>query len=406
MSNANQIPIRTSKRTQRVAASATQAVEGKVAEMRAAGIPVISFGAGEPDFPTPSAIKDQGHDAINTNLTKYTPAGGTMPLRKAIVAKLKTQTEYDYKWQNVIVTNGGKEAIFLAIMALCDSGDEVIVPAPYWVSYPEMVKLADATPVIIPTGIETEFKLTREMLDQHTTANTRMILLCSPSNPTGSVYTRAELEMIADWMRGNQAILLTDELYDNIVYDGAYARWLEVAPDLIDRTIVINGLSKSVAMTGWRIGFAATSRDEYAKAMGKVQSHSTSHPSSVSQHAALKAYTANLDDEIAKMVAAFKERRAWIVNALNEIPGIKCANPPGAFYVFPDLRGLFGKPLKNGRVLNTSEEVALYLLAEAKVGLTHGEAFGAPGYARLSYALAMSSIQEGIARIKAALELA
>jgi aspartate aminotransferase len=400
-----QIPIRTSKRTQRVAASATQAVEGKVAEMRAAGEPVISFGAGEPDFPTPNAIKDQGHDAITTNITKYTPAGGTMPLRKAITVKLKEQTEYDYKWQNVVVTNGGKEAIYLAIMALCDDGDEVIVPAPFWVSYPEMVKLADATPVIISTGIETEFKVTREMLDAHTTAKTRAIMLCSPSNPTGSVYYKDELEMIADWMRGNQALLITDELYDNIVYDSKYVRWLEVAPDLIDRTIVINGLSKSVAMTGWRIGFAATTRDEYAKAMLKVQSHSTSHPSSVSQHAALKAYTANLSDEIALMVASFKTRRNWIVNALNDIPGVKCANPPGAFYVFPDLRGVLGKKLKNGKVLNTSEEVALFLLAEAKVGITHGEAFGAPGYARLSYALAMDKIQEGISRIKSALEL-
>lgn len=328
-----------------------------------------------------------------------------MPLRKAITVKLKEQTEYDYKWQNVVVTNGGKEAIYLAIMALCDDGDEVIVPAPFWVSYPEMVKLADATPVIISTGIETEFKVTREMLDAHTTAKTRAIMLCSPSNPTGSVYYKDELEMIADWMRGNQALLITDELYDNIVYDSKYVRWLEVAPDLIDRTIVINGLSKSVAMTGWRIGFAATTRDEYAKAMLKVQSHSTSHPSSVSQHAALKAYTANLSDEIALMVASFKTRRNWIVNALNDIPGVKCANPPGAFYVFPDLRGVLGKKLKNGKVLNTSEEVALFLLAEAKVGITHGEAFGAPGYARLSYALAMDKIQEGISRIKSALEL-
>ena len=406
MSNVSSIPIRVSKRTQKVAASATQAVEGAVAEMRAAGVPVISFGAGEPDFPTPTVIKDQGHDAINTNLTKYTPAGGTIPLRKAIAARLKEQTEFDYKYTQLLVTTGGKEALYLAIMALCDAGDEVIVPAPYWVSYPEMVKLADATPVIISTGIETEFKVTRAMLDAHTTANTRAIILCSPSNPTGSVYTRPELEMIADWMRGNQALIITDELYDNIVYDGKYHRWLEVAPDLIERTIVINGLSKSVAMTGWRIGFAASARDEYAKAMLKVQSHSTSHPSSVSQHAALKAYTTDLGAEINSMVAAFKDRRAYIVQALNEIPGITCMTPPGAFYVFPDVRGIFGRQLAGGKVLNSSEEIALYLLETAKVGITHGEAFGAPGYARLSYAMSMDNIKEGVRRIRAALAFA
>ncbi len=400
------MPIRVSARTRKVAASATQALEVKVAEMREAGQTVISFGAGEPDFPTPTVIKDQGHEAITTNLTKYTPAGGTIALRRAIAARLKEQTEFDYRYNQLVVTNGGKEALYLALMALCDAGDEVIVPAPYWVSYPEMVKLSDATPVIISTGIETGFKVTRAMLDAHTTPKTRAILLCSPSNPTGAVYTRSELEMIADWMRSNQAIVITDELYDNIVYDDKYVRWLEAAPDLIERTIIVNGLSKSVAMTGWRIGFAASARDEYARAMQKVQSHSTSHPSSVSQHAALKAYTTDLSAEIGAMVASFKQRRGAIVAALNNIPGVVCALPPGAFYVFPDVRGLFGKPLASGAVLHTSQEVSMYLLETAKVAVTHGEAFGAPGYIRLSYATSQEIINEGVRRMATALRIA
>lgn len=389
----------------KVAASATQAVEGRVAELRAAGEDVISFGAGEPDFPTPDVIKEAGIEAIRNNITKYTPAGGTIALKKAIAARMSADTGFDYKHTQIIVANGGKEALYLAMMAVCDPGDEVIVPAPYWVSYPEMAKLADATPVIIPTGIETEFRVTRAMLDAATTPKTRVFILCSPSNPTGSVYTRAELEMIADWLRGNDALIITDELYDNMVYDGDYQRWLNVAPDLYDRTIVVNGLSKSVSMTGWRIGFAAA-REEYVKGMLKVMSHSTSQPSSISQHAALKAYTTDLRPEIGKMVAAFRQRRDWIVGALNEIDGIRCAMPQGAFYVFPDLRGLFGRRLKNGRVLNSSQDVAMYLLETAKVGITHGEAFGAPGYARMSYALGVDKIQQGIARITRALELA
>lgn len=399
------VPIRLSSRTQKVAPSATQAVEGRVAELRAAGENVISFGAGEPDFPTPDVIKEAGIEAIKTNLTKYTPAGGTIALKKAIAARMKADTGFDYKPSQVIVGNGGKETLYLTMMATCDPGDEVIIPAPYWVSYPEMAKLADATPVIIQTGIETEFKMTREMLDKATTSKTRLFVLCSPSNPTGSVYTRAELEMIADWLRGNTALIITDELYDNITYGAEYHRWLNVAPDLLDRTIVVNGLSKSVSMTGWRIGYAAA-REEYVKAMLKVMSHSTSQPSSISQHAALKAYTTDMTPEIKKMVAAFKDRRDWIVGALNEIDGIKCAMPQGAFYVFPDLRGLFGKKLKSGVTLNSSQEIAMYLLDTVKVGITHGEAFGSPGYARMSYALGVDKIQEGVARIANALALA
>ncbi|MBX7215209.1 MAG: pyridoxal phosphate-dependent aminotransferase [Thermoflexales bacterium] len=389
---------RVTRRVMAAQPSASMALEAKIGEMRAAGVPVISFGAGEPDFPTPDAIKLNGHEAIDTNLTKYTPAGGTIALRKAIGARMKADTGFDYATSQIVVTNGGKEAIYLAMQALIEAGDEVIIPAPYWVSYPEMVRLADGVPVVIPTTAADNFRVTPEMLRAHSTPRTRMFVLVSPSNPTGMVYSRRELEAIADWMRGNDALLLTDELYDRIVFEGEYARWLNVAPDLKDRTIVINGLSKSVAMTGWRIGFAAA-REEYIKAMGKVQGHSTSHPSSISQHAALKAYTANLDAEIAKMVVAFRSRRDWIVDALNEMPGVSCLKPEGAFYVFPELTGLYGKKLKYGGPFNSSAELAMYALETVKVGIIHGEAFGAPGYARMSYALALDKIQEGVARL-------
>jgi aspartate aminotransferase len=395
---------RITRRVMAAQPSASMALEARIGEMRAAGEPVISFGAGEPDFPTPDAIKLNGHEAIDTNLTKYTPAGGTVALHKAIAARMKADTGLDYRNSQITITNGGKEAIYLAIQALVEAGDEVIIPAPYWVSYPEMVRLADGVPIIIPTTVKDNFKVTPEMLRAHTTPNTRMFVLVSPSNPTGEMYSKAELEAIAEWLRGNDALILTDELYDRIVFDGDYARWLVVAPDLADRTIVVNGLSKSVAMTGWRIGFAA-GPEAYIKAMVKIQGHSTTHPSSISQHAALKAYTSNLDAEIAKMVVAFRERRDWIVNALRQIPGVTCLTPPGAFYVFPDLTGLYGKTLKYGGPFNSTAEIASYLLDKVKVGIIHGEAFGAPGGARMSYALGMDKIQEGLRRMSDALTI-
>lgn len=401
-SSATTVKPRLTRRVMAAQPSASMALEARISEMRAAGEPVISFGAGEPDFPTPEAIKLTGHEAIDTNLTKYTPPGGTVALHKAIAARMQKDTGREWKPAQITITNGGKEAIYLALQALVEAGDEVIIPAPYWVSYPEMVRLADGEPVIIPTTVKDGFKVTPEMIAAHTTPRTRMFILVSPSNPTGAMYTRQELEGIAAWMRTNQALLLTDELYDRIVFDGEYARWLNVAPDLADRTIVINGLSKSVAMTGWRIGFAAA-REEYIKAMVKVQGHSTSHPSSISQHAALKAYTADLDAEIAKMVAAFRERRDWIVDALNRIPGVTCLKPPGAFYVFPDMTGLYGKKLKHGGPFTTTAEIAMYLLQTAKVGIIQGEAFGGPGCARLSYAMGMDKIKEGLARMTEAL---
>lgn len=396
---------RVSARTATVQPSATMAVEGRVKQMRAAGEPVIGFGAGEPDFPTPDAIKQAAIKAINDNFTKYTETGGMAVLKEAIAERESENTGLDYKASQVAAHTGGKESLYLAFQALCEAGDEVLIPAPFWVSYVEQVRLAEATPVIVTATARHHFKVTGEMLARHTSPKTRVLVLNSPSNPTGMVYTKAELEDIAAWARTNDVIILSDELYDRIVFNPPYTRWLRVAPDLADRTVVINGLSKAYAMTGWRLGYSV-GPEWIVKAMLKIQSHSNSHPTSITQAAALAAYTSDLEDEIAKMVAAFKARRDWIVAALNDIPGVSCVTPEGAFYVFPDFSGLLGKPLKYGRAPNTSEELATYLLDTVKVGIVHGEAFGAPGCARLSYAMSLDKIKEGVERMKDALTFA
>jgi aspartate aminotransferase len=370
-----------------------------VAALKAQGINVISFGAGEPDFATPDAIKAAGIKAIETNQTKYTPIGGPAELRKAVAERVSADCGVTYTANQISVTNGAKEALFLAFLALCDEGDEVIIPAPYWVSYVDQAKIAGATPVIVETTPEQGFRMTAAQLAAAITPRTRVIMINSPSNPTGAVYSAAELRALADVVvQYPQIVVMTDEIYDAIVYT-EYARWLRVAPELYNQTLVINGASKAFAMTGWRMGFVAGPQ-QIIDAIKGIQSHSTSHTSSITQAAALPAYDGSVDmaSEVARMVKAFRERRDIIGELLTSIPGVSLSMPDGAFYVFPDIRGLLGKRLACGVTCNTDDELAAALLEHAHIGVVSGSAFGAPGFIRMSYATSAELIREGMAR--------
>ncbi len=395
--------IRLSERLSRLTPSATTALGGKVAALKAQGINVISFGAGEPDFATPDAIKAAGIKAIETNQTKYTPIGGPAELRKAVADHIGADCGVTYTANQVSVTNGAKEALFLAFLALCDAADEVIIPAPYWVSYVDQAKIAGATPVIVQATAQNGFRITAAQLADAITPKTRVFMLNSPSNPTGAVYTAAELRAIADVIKAHpQIVVMSDEIYDAIVYTD-YARWLRVAPDLLNQTLVINGASKAFAMTGWRMGFVVGPQF-IIDAIKGIQSHSTSHTSSITQAAALPAYDGSIDmsAEVAKMVSAFRQRRDVIGELLSSIPGISLNVPDGAFYVFPDIRGLLGKKLACGVVCNTDDEFAAAMLEHAHIGIVSGSAFGAPGFVRMSYATSMELIREGLARFSKA----
>jgi len=391
--------VRLSARLSRLTPSATTALSGKVAALKAQGINVISFGAGEPDFATPDAIKAAGIKAIETNQTKYTPIGGPAELRKAVAERVSADCGVTYTANQISVTNGAKEALFLAFLALCDEGDEVIIPAPYWVSYVDQAKIAGATPVIVETTPEQGFRMTAAQLAAAITPRTRVIMINSPSNPTGAVYSAAELRALADVVvQYPQIVVMTDEIYDAIVYT-EYARWLRVAPELYNQTLVINGASKAFAMTGWRMGFVAGPQ-QIIDAIKGIQSHSTSHTSSITQAAALPAYDGSVDmaSEVARMVKAFRERRDIIGELLTSIPGVSLSMPDGAFYVFPDIRGLLGKRLACGVTCNTDDELAAALLEHAHIGVVSGSAFGAPGFIRMSYATSAELIREGMAR--------
>ncbi|MFN5058743.1 MAG: pyridoxal phosphate-dependent aminotransferase [Chloroflexota bacterium] len=395
--------VRLSNRLSRLTPSATTALSGKVAALKAQGINVISFGAGEPDFATPDAIKAAGINAIETNQTKYTPIGGPAELRKAVAERVSADCGVTYTANQISVTNGAKEALFLAFLALCDEGDEVIIPAPYWVSYVDQAKIAGATPVIVETTPAQGFRMTASQLAAAITPRTRVLILNSPSNPTGAVYSAAELRALADVIAKHpQIVVMTDEIYDAIVYT-EYARWLRVAPELYNQTLVINGASKAFAMTGWRMGFVAGPQ-QIIDAIKGIQSHSTSHTSSITQAAALPAYDGSVDmaSEVARMVKAFRERRDIIGELLTSIPGVSLSMPDGAFYVFPDIRGLLGKPLACGVTCNTDDELAAALLEHAHIGVVSGSAFGAPGFIRMSYATSAELIREGMARFSKA----
>jgi aspartate aminotransferase len=372
----------------------------KSSEMKAQGIDVINMSVGEPDFNTPDHIKAAAQKAIDNNYSKYSPVAGYPDLRKAIVAKLKNENGLDYTAAEISVSNGAKQCVCNAVLALVDDGDEVIIPAPYWVSYPQMVKLAGGTPVIVPAGFEQDFKMTAQQLEEAITPKTRMLILCSPSNPTGSVYTAEELAALAEViLKHDDLFVLADEIYEHINYTGKHASIASV-PGMKERSIIINGVSKAYAMTGWRIGFAAAP-EWIIKGLNKLQGQYTSGPCSVSQKAAEEAYVAS-QQCVEDMRIAFERRRNLIVELAKDIPGLEVNVPQGAFYLFPKCSSFFGKT-DGKRVINNSSDLAMYLLEEGHVATVGGDAFGDPECFRMSYATSDDNIREAMKRIKTCL---
>ena len=389
-----------SDRLNRLSASATLAMSQKSQELKAQGVDVINMSVGEPDFNTPDAIKEAAIKAVNENYSRYSPVPGYPVLRNAIVEKLKKENGLDYTAAQISVSNGAKQSVCNAIMALVNPGDEVIVPAPYWVSYPEMVKLADGTPVTIYAGIEQNFKITAEQLEAAITPKTKMLILCSPSNPTGSVYSKEELKALADVLaKYPNVYIIADEIYEHINYIGKHESIAQFE-NVRERVIIVNGVSKAYAMTGWRIGFIAAA-EWIVKGCNKLQGQYTSGPCSVSQIASVEAYVGS-QEPVAEMQKAFQRRRDLIVKLAKEIPGLEVNVPEGAFYLFPKCSSFYGKSY-NGQTINNSDDLAMYLLTEAHVATVGGTSFGAPDCFRMSYATSDENIIEAISRIKEAL---
>ena len=389
-----------SDRLNRLAPSATLAMSQKSSEMKAQGIDVINMSVGEPDFNTPDHIKQAAKQAIDDNYSRYSPVPGYADLRKAITEKLKRENALDYSASEILVSNGAKQRVCNAIMALVNPGDEVIIPAPYWVSYPQMVLLAGGTPVFVNAGFEQDFKMTAQQLEAAITPKTRMLILCSPSNPTGSVYGKEELKALADVILSHDDLfVLADEIYEHINYIGHHESIAQF-PGMKERAIIINGVSKAYAMTGWRIGYMAAP-EWIVKGCNKLQGQYTSGPCSVSQKTAEAAYTES-QECVEQMRQAFERRRDLIVELAKDIPGLEVNTPQGAFYLFPKCSSFFGKSC-NGRTINTSSDLAMYLLEEAHVATVGGDAFGDPDCFRMSYATSDDNIREAMRRIKEAL---
>ncbi len=398
--------IKLSNRVQQVQPSATLAITAKAAELRAAGKNIISLSVGEPDFETPQAARQAGIEAINSGFTRYTAVPGIPELRQAIADKFRRDNGLDYEAADILVSTGGKQCIFNLLLALINSGDEAIIPAPYWVSYPDMVLLAEGMPVIVNTSADADFKLTAAQLEQAITPKTRLLFLNSPSNPTGMAYSHDDLAALGEVIRKYPDIIVaTDDMYEKIVFDGKqFATFAQVNPDLKEQTVTLNGVSKAYCMTGWRIGFCAGPR-ELIKAMSKIQGQSTSNASSISQKAALAALTGPTD-ALQEMVRTYETRRTWLVDAINAIPGMHSIVPDGAFYVFPSVAGWLGKTTSSGLELNDDVAVCQWLLEEAGVALVPGTAFGSPGHVRFSYAVSQATLEDAISRIaKAAAQL-
>ena len=389
-----------SDRLQRLAPSATLAMSQKSSEMKAQGIDVINMSVGEPDFNTPDHIKEAAKKAVDDNFSRYSPVPGYPDLRKAIVAKLKNENGLDYTVNEVLVSNGAKQSVCNTVMALVNDGEEVIIPAPYWVSYPQMVKLAGGVPVIVEAGFSQNFKMTPEQLEAAITPKTRMIILCSPSNPTGSVYSKSELEALAEVIKKHDDLfVLADEIYEHINYIGHHESIAQF-PGMKERSIIVNGVSKAYAMTGWRIGYIAAP-EWIVKGCNKLQGQYTSGPCSVSQKAAEFAYISS-QECVEQMRQAFERRRDLIVKLTKDIPGLEVNVPEGAFYLFPKCSSFFGKKCGD-TTINTSSDFAMYLLDEAHVATVGGDAFGDPECFRMSYATSDENIIEAMRRIKEAL---
>lgn len=391
-----------SRRARNLKPSPTLAINAKAKALQAQGIHVISFGAGEPDFDTPENIKEAAIKAIKEGFTKYTPVGGIDELKDAIIKKFQRDNGLIYKRSEILVSCGGKHSFYNLAQAIFDQGDEVIIPSPYWVSYPPMVALAEANPVILETKEEDEFKLRIEELKKAITPRTKALVLNSPSNPTGSVYTKEDLEKIAELALEKNFFVISDEIYEKIVYDDfKFISIASLGEEIKKKTIIVHGVAKTYAMTGWRIGYTA-GPEEIISAMSNIQSQSTSNPTSISQKASVEALLGP-QDEVKSMVSEFEKRRNYIVQRLNEIPGVHCLKPMGAFYVFPNFSSYYGQSYQ-GRKISNSTELADYFLEVARVAVVPGIEFGADQFLRLSYATSMEDIKEGLDRIEEALK--
>ncbi|AQS59043.1 pyridoxal phosphate-dependent aminotransferase [Desulforamulus ferrireducens] len=381
-----------------ISPSPTLAIDAKAKQMKASGIKVISFGVGEPDFDTPDHIKEAAIVAIKEGDTRYTPAGGTLKLKQAIVDKLRRENGLEYQTNQIVVSVGAKHSLYNAFQVLCQPGDEVILPAPYWVSYLEQIKLAGAEAVIVQTRQENGFKLTADELKAAITPKSRVFLLNSPSNPTGGVYSREELAALGEVLLQHNIAIISDEIYEKLLYDGLeHVSIASISPELKENTVVINGVSKAYAMTGWRIGYAAAPA-HVAKAMADLQSHSTSNPTSIAQAASVVALNGT-QEPVKSMVVEFEKRRNYMLERLNAIPGITCPKPGGAFYLYPNVTAYFGKSYQ-GKSVNNATDLANLLLEVAEVAVVPGIAFGGDDFIRLSYATSMENIKEGLDRIE------
>ena len=393
-----------SERISNISPSMTLAIDAKAREMKTRGEDVIGFGAGEPDFNTPERIKQAGIRAIENNETRYTPVGGTDLLKEAIITKLARDNGLVYEKNQILASCGAKHSFYNLAQVLWQAGDEVIVPAPYWVSFPEMVTLSGAKPVIVNTDAASDFKITAEQIDKAVTPNTRAIVINSPSNPTGSAYDKDELEKLAECALRHGLLIMSDEIYEQIVFDGFHHTSIaSISKEVQKQCVVINGVSKSYAMTGWRIGYIAAGDPEIVKQVSKLQGQSTSNPCATSQAASIEALAGSLD-EVRAMVREFEKRRNIIVERLTQIPGVSCRKPTGSFYSFPDFSGIYGKKDTNGKVLKGSLDLSDYLLSTKKVAIVPGIAFGADAHARLAFAMSLEKIEAGTHRIKEAIE--